>query len=344
MPQSLSLPSSVSEELPPAVGSSDGAVGCVGAAACEGDSAVGEVSLPPVLDGSTDDDDMGVDIEGMDMDESAEPGTCDLNAFDEDPDYVDIVAEGGDLLNLSIDEGSTSSVPTPAVARLLSSVQDFAEFYSPPRVLPAARSVGLSGALSLDIVNGWNFDLAPVRDASFTVLPLITFLMLSPPCTIFSCLQALWNFKKMSHDVLAARWSQGMAHLEHSMACARAQTLGGRFFCFEHPAGASSWQQSCVKEIESMPGVFKITIDQCMLGLRSKVAGIPMRKRTSLLTNSRFVVAAFSGCRCDCSHEHQVIQGAEGGVRRSVWAQRYPDGFIRKLVQCALEHKRHGHY
>ena len=216
-------------------------------------------------------------------------------------------------------------------------------FYSPPRVLPAARSMGLAGVLSLDIVNGWGFGIASVREVSFRLIRLIKFLMLSPPCTIFSVLQSLWNYKYMSKPTFAVRWQQGMAFLEHSMECAKAQVIAGRIFCFEHPASATSWRQQCVKDVESMPGVHKVTLDQCMLGLRSKGSGIPMRKRTTLLTNSRFIVAAFSGCRCDRSHEHQRIEGAEAGVKRSVWAQRYPEGFVQKLAQCALEHKRSGY-
>ena len=47
------------------------------------------------------------------------------------------------------------------------------------------------------------------------------------------------------------------------------------------------------------------------------------------------IVLKLRGCFCKNNHgcEHQLIQGAEGGIPRSVWAQRYPRGFIDAIVQ-----------
>jgi hypothetical protein len=60
-----------------------------------------------------------------------------------------------------------------------------------------------------------------------------------------------------------------------------------------------------------------------------------MRKRTKIATNCRALAARFamSCCRCDRSHIHQTIQGSEGGVRRSVWAQMYPPGMVDLLAR-----------
>ena len=115
------------------------------------------------------------------------------------------------------------------------------------------------------------------------------------------------------------------------------QALDGRFFVFEHPAGASSWEQACVQEVMALPGVQRVLIDMCRFGFVSKGARKPMRKRTYILTNAPPVVKALQGCLCDRSHEHQVVQGMEGGGRCSVRAQVYPVAFCKVLAQCALE-------
>eukprot|EP00959_Pyramimonas_sp_CCMP1952_P464879 9487338-Pyramimonas_sp.AAC.1 len=198
MSLSVSLPPSASEEeLPTAVESSDVSV----------HSALDEIRLgSDVMAGGSD---AGSCSPGpnMSIDDSCDSGDCaelptaddeHVSALDEDPEFVDDVEEGVDLLHLAIDEQSVLVVPLPTVAAHLTSSQDFAEFYSPPRVLPAVRARGLGGVLSLDIVNGWDFEIASVRES-------------------------LWNYKYMSRQTFALRWQQGMTFLEHSMECAKAQ-------------------------------------------------------------------------------------------------------------------------
>ena len=84
-------------------------------------------------------------------------------------------------------------------------------------------------------------------------------------------------------------------------------------------------------------GVKEIIIDLCMLGLVSAVHELPMRKRSRRLTNFDAVVRTFKGFKCNRLHGHQIVEGVEGGIRRSVWAQVYPDAFARKLAICASD-------
>ena len=160
-------------------------------------------------------------------------------------------------------------------------------------------------------------------------------LMLSPPCTVFSELQRLWNIKRIPEQTWKHRWEVGMVFLKHSMHAAQNQVAGHRFFAFEHPASASSWKQPCVQAVQSLPGVETVVFDQCMLGLKSKVNGIPMRKRTRIMTNSRELIKLLSGKCCDRTHAHECIQGSEGGVKRSVWAQVYPPGLVQIIAEAA---------
>ena len=117
MSLSVSLPPSASEKLPPAVESSDDAQGTPGS-------------------------DMALDDLSADLDSCIERPPADddelLSALDEDPEFVDIVAEGVDTLHLAIDGPQALVVPLPTVAAHLTSSQDFAEFLT-LRVSPPAH-------------------------------------------------------------------------------------------------------------------------------------------------------------------------------------------------------------
>ena len=261
------------------------------------------------------------------------------NAFDDsvsvwDDDDAELIEHMGALAA----EGC-SGTPEPQVAELLSAHQDLAEFYSPPRVLPCARTKGLTGCLSLDLLCGWDFRVKRLRNLSLHLLSVLSIMLviLSPPCTIFSELQRLWNFKRMLKETFEAKWAEGMLYLEHAMLCCMCQHNAGRAFVFEHPARASSWKTSVVQAVMKLPGVFLVTFDQCMLGLCTKVHGVPTRKRTTIMTNSRHIASRFAHLMCDKTHEHRAIEGSEGGIRRSVWAQKYPAPMVNLLALGALD-------
>ena len=55
-----------------------------------------------------------------------------------------------------------------------------------------------------------------------------------------------------------------------------------------------------------------MTFDQCQLGLVSKKDKKPVKKRTTIKTNSRCLVDLLKDKQCDNSHVHCRIQGSEG--------------------------------
>ena len=61
---------------------------------------------------------------------------------------------------------------------------------------------------------------------------------------------------------------------------------------------------------------------------------IPVRERTMLLTNSTQVTDAFQNHICP---NHQVLEGAEGGVKRAKFAQIYPPLVVDALVACVQD-------
>lgn len=278
----------------------------------------------------------------VDMDSASETDRCFV--LDEDDEIQFELDEQCQFQQL-LDEPAGLSVapsPSPFAAQRLVGRRHAAEFFSPGRVVPATVALGLFASLSCDLLTGWDFLDQRCIDLSLNLLDQldINFLILSPPCTVFSELQRLWNFKRMSPEKVRAMWAHGMRLLNHAIACAQKQVDAGRLFVLEHPARASSWQTAEMKHLKSQPFVYEVVFDQCMTGLRSKVHQLPMRKRTRLLTNSVSVVRNFQNLCCDRSHTHQTIQGSEGGVRRSVWAQCYPPPLVERLAQSALQESK----
>ena len=126
----------------------------------------------------------------------------DLNAFDDAVSLPPSELSDMDLeQSQSLQETVTARVPSPEIAKsmrcTLSARHTFAEYWSPPRVSEVLQ-LGAPSSLSLDLTTGWGFEVPEI--ATLTLLLLtqlhIWFLMTSPPCTAFSALQRLWNYKK----------------------------------------------------------------------------------------------------------------------------------------------------
>ena len=71
-----------------------------------------------------------------------------------------------------------------------------------------------------------------------------------------------------------------------------------------------------------------------MVSLESKR---PVKKRTKIMTNSPSLFKALNGKFCPGDHEHQVISGNEGGMKRSQAAQVYPDSLCTAISKALLE-------
>ena len=99
-------------------------------------------------------------------------------------------------------------------------------------------------------------------------------------------------------------------------------------------------QSAKVKAVRRRPGVKLARFDQCQFGLVSSVNKMPVRKRTCVLTNSEHIFKALDSKFCPGDHDHQVIQGSEGGRKRSEAAQEYPGPLVEALCQGFLAEQR----
>ena len=246
------------------------------------------------------------------------------------------ISEPGPSMRLSGARPSPStSITIPSDEDDCSSPQRhvFMEFFSPPRVAVELRRYGLPAQYSFDIQTGYDFttfeDRARAMRLVGTHCPFFT--MLSPPCTMYSPLQNL-NLGKMDPQVKKKRFEEAHCLLDFSMIIAQNRVADGRFFCHEHPQRATSGQRQTVQRLIGTPNVHRVTFDQCRVGLKTPDSGQPLRKRTTLLTNSTAVVRLFSPLQCNCKGEHAVIQGSEAGIQLSKHCQVYTPEFVQLLA------------
>lgn len=133
--------------------------------------------------------------------------------------------------------------------------------------------------------------------------------------------------------------------LEFAMQICETQHEAGRLFAFEHPGGAASWEESCVKKVMNMPGVLTVDMDQCMHGLKDPLSHKAYKKHTRWMFN--FEEMKGLECRRDHGHEHQRIEGQirVGGVwvNRSRCAQVYPKKLVAIVTAYMKHQKNHAH-
>jgi hypothetical protein len=214
------------------------------------------------------------------------------------------------------------------------------EVFSPPRVVLLAIPRGLRGNLSVDLETGWDLTNPAVQFAVIQELryrqPVLV--VLSPPCTMHSPLQRVFNLHKMSSEVLEKRWAEAHTLLDFAMDVAKAQARGDRYYVFEHPDRASSWERSSVVMAQQETRASVARFDQCRFGLRSPAGTQPMKKTTCFMSNMPAIINAFNGKRCSCKERHLAIQGSEAGHRVSTFAQRYPEPLVQAILDALQAH------
>ena len=157
---------------------------------------------------------------------------------------------------------------------------DVCEIYSPPRITLQARKYGLRPGEAMDLMTGYDFDKEEDRIRAWNIIekdkPML--LVGSPECRMFSTLQNLnrWTNKKLKEYESAKR------HLEFTCKLYDHQISQGRWFLHEHPVGASSWKERCVRGIMKKDKVITIITDQCMFGLKTKAEGKELPQQRSL--------------------------------------------------------------
>ncbi|CAE7249232.1 unnamed protein product [Symbiodinium sp. CCMP2592] len=223
-------------------------------------------------------------------------------------------------------------------------ITHFAEAYSVPRVSFAVRRLGLQVGPAMDLKTGYDFvtmeGRARARRIVTEMKPL--FLMLSPPCRMYSRLQICFkNFARRPPAEVAADKLQADVMLEFAMQMADEQVKEGRFFGFEHPVDALSWEQPCVKK--HLSNCYSCAFDQCRLGLEDPITKEPIRKRTRFMSNSPHILH-FEKFQCSCTRRHKHIRGCvnlNGSIPLSEFCQQYTPQLCQELAHVVYAATTH---
>jgi len=216
---------------------------------------------------------------------------------------------------------------------------DIMELYSPPRVTAEAKLQNKRGhkpawkvGQAYDLTSGFDFRDRKVRLEVLKHIRLWrpALVILSPPCTTFSPLRNLSNFKRCQEVVLEEE-EEGLLHWEYSLQIAEEQDDEQRAFLLEHPRDAKSWNHPRARRLRARKTVYEITIDMCAFQLRTK-EGDFARKPTMLVTNC-FPLVKMLHKRCPGDHRHQPLIGG-----RAAAAAQYTPSFVRAILQGLRRH------
>ena len=278
-----------------------------------------------------------VENEPNDEDNMSVPSE-DLPSIEQDPEYMNLTT---DIKRLEKTLSKGRAQENHKIISMIATGKDLAEMFLPPRIAEAAAEMGLIAGESMDLLTGWDFDKAEDRERAIQYIQKHRpFLVVgSPPCTLFSVLQAL-NLHKNG-----AEWRQefekkkrrAVRHVEFCAAIYRLQSAAGRYWLHEHPANATSWNLRTITKLYTLPGVEKVRADLCAYGLKT-VKGNEERyakKPTCFLTNSWCLARELSR-RCDGTHLHHSLM--EGRAKQ---AAVYPRGLCDAVCKGVKAQKEY---
>ena len=145
----------------------------------------------------------------------------------------------------------------------------------------------------------------------------------SPMSAAFSTLQNL-NYTDMSPQELIAKIRAAMEHTRFALHMCEVQAEAGRYFLFEHPVQARSWNLGLVKRMFKYNRVCTVDFDFCQLGMHSK--GYPVKKRTRVMTNSPQIANRLANFQCVGSHWHIPLMNGRASA-----CQVYPRAFCAQI-------------
>ena len=114
------------------------------------------------------------------------------------------------------------------------------------------------------------------------------------------------------------------------------QAAEGRKFVFEHTVGASSWQLAVVNKLLHVEIAERVNFDFCQIAMEINVQGTmqPVKKRTSVVTNSSRLAKALLQRQCPGFFEHANTMG--GRIKQ---CEVYPDSFCELVCREVLSER-----
>ena len=219
---------------------------------------------------------------------------------------------------------------------------DVVEVYSNPRVCQEATSRKYEG---LDLRPGWSLDLttkdpstgnpwdlscpkvqAKVRKMVRETQPYC--IVGSPPCTPFSQLQGLNNFRR-DPIIVGKELELGKRHIRFCLELYEIQLRGNRHFVHEHPAGSTAWKMTEMQQFILTHGTETVITNMCSFGMTAKDEqgeGL-VCKPTKIMSSSEEVLKRI---RRPCTGGHRHVHLISGKAKA---AQVYPRAFCRAICE-----------
>lgn len=210
----------------------------------------------------------------------------------------------------------------------------FAEVFSPPRVAPVVKQLGLPvhAQSSFDLTGGWDVrkgaDKAAFLEFQNKFKPRM--LMCSPECKGHSIMMNI-NWKRMDPKKIRKIRQDSRVMWKFSLEVAWRQITHGNFFAIEHPALASIWDDAETQTLADHPDVCIITFDMCELGLSVSPDGLS-EKSTKVITNNPWLALRLVAYQCQRDHHHVHL---EGNLPRL--AQVYPELLCSEIAEATKE-------
>ena len=157
-------------------------------------------------------------------------------------------------------------------------------------------------------------------------------MILSTPCTGMRGFSGSNQRKTHAAWVRSRRISVPLGELAARVA--QLQMDGKRHFIAEHPLGSALWSHPSWKTVERYPQAVRISVDQCMTGLRGPRSGGLVKKPTEFWASDARLVKHLHALRCDGSHEHAQLD-AHDPIYPSDKAKciaRWSPNFCRRLA------------
>ncbi len=190
---------------------------------------------------------------------------------------------------------------------------DVSDIFSQPRV---AQDAALRSYDGTKLIPGWSSDLtrgdplteepwdlskcaarARVRTIVRETAP--SFVIGSPPCTMFPSLQ---NLSKGNRN--KARFDKEMKsakeHVKFCLGLYKMQMAAGRYFLHEQPNSAKSWGMQEVVDMVGLEDVDVVTCDMCAYGVKivDKLGEALVEKMTKLMSKSPEILKRV-GMQCE---------------------------------------------
>ena len=152
----------------------------------------------------------------------------------------------------------------------------------------------------------------------------------SPPCTYHSTVQNAnqRTDEQKAYQRRGRKWATRIMQRVIWLFM-YARDKHGTVISFEHPAGATSWQQ--VPELQALRAECYETVTHgCMWGLRNPFSGSLVKRSWRFIGSESALVNSITR-RCDHSKRHQPIEG-----RMTALSSEYPVALCKAFAQAVM--------